>query len=145
MAAPVESVEEAKIAAGAANKLRGKDILAIDVSQPLAITDVFVLVTAGSNRQVLAIAEEVEKQMSLQCGLKPRLREGLDEARWVLLDFGDIVVHVMDEQSREFYSIEKLWGDCPRVELELEHVENSESDSDGFDRDDDDPYNGLFS
>jgi ribosome-associated protein len=130
MSAPIESIEEVKVAANAANGLKGKDILAIDVSQPLAITDLFLLVTAGSSRQVLAIAEEIEKQMFLQCHVKPRLREGLDEATWVLLDFGDIIVHVMNEESREFYAIERLWGDCPRVELDLEHVEDSDDDAD---------------
>ncbi len=148
MVAPAESIEEVKVAAAAANALKGKDILAIDVSEPLAIVDVFLLVTASSNRQVLAIAEEVEKRLFLECHLKPRLREGLDEAQWVLLDFGDIVVHIMDEESREFYSIERLWGDCPRVGLELEHIEEADDSqsASGVSGDDvDDLYGELFS
>ncbi len=129
MPAYQDSIESARIAAAAADEMKGEDIVAIDVSQPLAITDLFVLATGSSPRHVLSIAEEIEKQLQLQKGLTPKVREGLSEAEWVLLDFGDFVVHVMDQDSREFYDLERLWKDCPRIDLQLPHHDDEADES----------------
>lgn len=130
MAAAPESLRDIRIAAQGANEEKASDIVAFDVSEPLAITDAFLVASGSNPRQVIAISEEVEKQLFLQSQVKPRFREGLEEAQWVLLDYGDYVVHVMDEKARDFYSLEKLWGDCPRIELNLEHVEGENEGAD---------------
>ncbi|MCI1978151.1 MAG: ribosome silencing factor [Bifidobacteriaceae bacterium] len=130
VAATPESIRDLKIAAQAANEEKARDIVAIDVSEPLAITDAFLLATGTNPRQVIAISEEIEKQLYLQSQVKPRMREGLEEAQWVLLDYGDYVIHVMDEKARDFYGLERLWADCPTIELDLEHVEGEEGGAD---------------
>ena len=100
-------------AQAAADKLAG-DILLLDVSEQLVITDVFLLASAPSDRQVMAIVDEVEDRLrGLDC--KPIRREGEKEGRWVLLDFGDIVVHVQHQEERIFYALERLWKDCPVI------------------------------
>jgi ribosome-associated protein len=126
LSATKESIRDIKIAAAAANEAKATDIVAFDVSEPLAITDAFLIASGDNPRQVISIAEEVEKQLYLSSQIKPRFREGLEEAEWVLLDYGDFVVHVMDEKARDFYALEKLWADCPRIEFSLEHAESSE-------------------
>jgi ribosome-associated protein len=107
-----------QIAAAAADSKQGDDVVALDVSDPLPLTDVFVLVTGRNERNVQAIASEVEERM-IEAGAKPLRREGRAEGRWVLLDFGDIVVHVFHEEERLFYSLERLWKDCPVIPLTL--------------------------
>ena len=87
----------------------------------------FDFLGASNERQVLAVAEEIEKDLFLKCsGRQPRSREGLTEGQWVLLDYGDFVIHVMHEESREFYGLERLWRDCPAIDLELAHPETAE-------------------
>lgn len=121
MPALQESIDAVRVAARAANDVKAMDIVAFDVSQPIAITDIFMVATGSNERQVLAIAEEVEKQLHLQKNLDPRSREGVQEAQWVLLDYGDFVIHIMHKQARAYYDLERLWKDCPRVDLQLEH------------------------
>lgn len=116
MAASKQSIAEAQIAFGAASEKLGENIVALDVSEPFALADIFLIVSAKNERQVQAIAEFVEEKLS-ESGVKARMREGMEAARWVLLDFGNLVVHVMHEQEREFYSLERLWRDCPVVKL----------------------------
>ncbi|WP_018143010.1 ribosome silencing factor [Alloscardovia criceti] len=128
MTAFKESIDAARVAALGADEAKGEDIVAFDVSEPLGLTDIFLIATGSSPRHVLSIAEEIEKQLHLQMGMNPREREGLDEGQWVLLDFGDIVVHVMDQDSRDFYDLERLWKDCPRIDLQL--PERAEDDDD---------------
>ncbi|OZG62525.1 MULTISPECIES: ribosome silencing factor [Bifidobacterium] len=126
MPAVQESIDEIRIAAEAADRLKATDIVAFDVTEPLAITDIMMIAGASNERQVLAVAEEVEKDLYLKCGKRqPRSREGLTEGQWVLLDYGDFVIHIMHDESREFYNLERLWRDCPQIELELEHPESS--------------------
>lgn len=132
MAAFKESIDAARVAALGADEMKGEDIVAFDVSEPLGLTDVFLIATGSSPRHVLSIAEEVEKQMHLQCGMNPREREGLEEGQWVLLDFGDIVVHVMDQDSRDFYDLERLWKDCPRIDLQLPERDEDTEPVDDF-------------
>lgn len=125
MSATEESIKEIKVAAAAANEEKATDIVAFDVSEPLAITDAFLIASGDNPRQVIAIAAEVEKQLYLDSNIKPRFREGLEEAEWVLLDYGDFVIHIMDENAREFYALEKLWADCPSIDLDLKNAESS--------------------
>jgi ribosome-associated protein len=109
----VELATEAALAA--ADKL-ATDVVAIDVSEQLVITDVFLLAAAPNDRQVRAIVEAVEERL-LKSGVKPVRREGEREGRWVLLDFGELVVHVQHAEEREYYALERLWRDCPLVDL----------------------------
>jgi ribosome-associated protein len=106
------------VAAAAADSKQGLDLVALDVSGPLPLTDVFLLVSGRSERNVLAIASEIEDKL-IESGSKPLRREGRSEGRWVLLDFGDLVVHVFHEEDRMFYALERLWKDCPAIPLKL--------------------------
>jgi ribosome-associated protein len=110
------SLDLARTAAAAADEKLATTIAGIDVSEQLALTDAFVIVSASSDRQVGAIVDEVEDQLRLK-GAKPIRREGERDGRWVLLDFGDIVVHVQHDEEREFYELERLWKDCPEIDL----------------------------
>jgi ribosome-associated protein len=105
----------AAAAEAAADKL-ADDIIAFDVSEQFVITDAFVLCSAPNDRQVRAIVDAVEDRLR-DLGAKPVRREGEREARWVLLDFVDIVVHVQHAEDRAFYALERLWKDCPEVPL----------------------------
>jgi len=104
------------VAATAAQAKGGEELVALDVSEPLPLVDVFLVVSGRSERNVAAIADEIEDKM-LEAGHKRLRREGRQEARWILLDFGDLVVHVFHEQEREFYGLERLWKDCPAVPI----------------------------
>ena len=116
MTASTEARETALLAAQAAADKLATDVAIVDVSERLAITDAFVLASAPNERQVQAIVDEVEERLR-QHGVKPVRREGVAEARWVLLDFVDVVVHVQHNEERGFYGLERLWKDCPRVEF----------------------------
>jgi ribosome-associated protein len=107
-----------QVAAIAADSKQGEDLVALDVSGPLPLTDVFLLVTGRNERNVVAIAGEIEDKL-IEFGAKPLRREGRQEGRWILLDFGDIVVHVFHEEDRMYYSLERLWKDCPAIPIEL--------------------------
>jgi ribosome-associated protein len=120
--AAAESLELARAAATAAADKLATDILALDVSEVVAITDVFVLCTGGNERQVRAIVDSIEERLSA-LKAKPLRREGEREGRWVLLDYGDIVVHVQLAEERIHYALERLWRDCPLVELDLPLVQ----------------------
>lgn len=116
MPATPEAIALAVAAAEAASEKLADDILAIDVSGQLVITDVFVLCSAQNDRQVKAVVDGVEERL-LKLGAKPLRREGERENRWVLLDYGDIVVHVQLAEERIHYAIERLWKDCPLIAL----------------------------
>ncbi len=116
MPATPRALTLARIAALAAEDKIGQDVIAIDVSEQLALTDVFVIASANNERQVGAIVDAIEDALRDQ-GCKPIRREGQREGRWVLIDFGDIVVHVQHADEREFYQLERLWKDCPEVNL----------------------------
>ncbi|MFB8387431.1 ribosome silencing factor [Microbacterium sp. NPDC055910] len=125
MAAGAQSHEMLAVAAAAADAKGGEDLVAIDVSQPLPLVDVFLLVTGRNERNVAAIADEIEDKL-LEAGHKRLRREGRQESRWVLLDFGDLVVHVFHEQERVFYGLERLWKDCPVVPVALPKPQTGE-------------------
>jgi ribosome-associated protein len=110
------ALELVRAAAQAASDKLGEHILAYDVSEQLIITDAFLLCSAANDRQVRAIVDAVEDRLR-ELGAKPVRREGEREGRWVLLDYADIVVHVQHEEERAFYALERLWRDCPLVEL----------------------------
>jgi ribosome-associated protein len=114
--ATARAVELARVAAEAAADKLATDIIAYDVSEQLVITDVFLLCSAANDRQVQAIVEEIEEKLRA-AGARPVRREGERERRWVLLDYLDIVVHIQHQEERTFYALERLWKDCPRVEL----------------------------
>jgi ribosome-associated protein len=114
-----------QLAAKAADSKSAEDLVALDVSGPLPLTDVFLLATGRVERNVIAIAGEIEDQLN-EAGVKTLRREGKAEGRWVLLDFGDLVVHVFHEEDRMYYSLERLWKDCPVVPLELPVHEGAE-------------------
>ncbi|MDF7663749.1 ribosome silencing factor [Bifidobacterium sp. ESL0763] len=120
MAALQSSIDALRLAAAAADRVKATDLVAFDVTGPIAITDAMLVATASSERQVLAVAEEIEKELYTKGGkLEARAREGLQEARWVLLDYGDFVIHVMHQEERSYYDLERLWKDCPRIDLQL--------------------------
>jgi ribosome-associated protein len=116
LTASPDAVALAVAAAEAASDKLAEDIVAIDVSEKLVITDVFVLCSAGNERQVKAVVDGIEERLH-SLGAKPLRREGESEGRWVLLDFGDIVVHVQLAEERIHYAIERLWKDCPFIKL----------------------------
>ncbi|MFF0787850.1 ribosome silencing factor [Streptomyces spiralis] len=117
MTATDRSLELVSTAAQAAADKLAHDIIAYDVSDVLSITDAFVLASAPSDRQVKSIVDEIEERLLKELGAKPVRREGDREARWVLLDYVDIVVHVQHSEERVFYALERLWKDCPEIEL----------------------------
>jgi ribosome-associated protein len=112
------SIATARHAAKAAADKIAHDIVALDVSERLALADVFLIASAPSERQVNAIVDGIEEELS-KFELKPIRREGRSGGRWVLLDYGDIVIHVQHEEDRVFYALERLWKDCPVVDLQL--------------------------
>ena len=109
----------AQHAADAASDKAAFDLVALDVSEPLPITDVFLLASGRSERNVQAIADAIEDRMN-QDGVKTLRREGRAEGRWVLLDFGDLICHVFLEEERMFYSLERLWKDCPVLPIQVD-------------------------
>lgn len=118
MTASAEAVAMAAVAARAAASKLAQDVVVIDVSDQLVITDCFVIASAANERQVGAIVDEVEERMRL-AGHKPARREGTREGRWVLLDYVDVVVHIQHTDERAFYALDRLWRDCPTIELDL--------------------------
>jgi ribosome-associated protein len=114
VAATDEARRLALTAAQAAADKKAHEVIILDVSDKLVITDCFVIASAPNERQVEAIVDGVEEKMRA-AGTKPVRREGAREGRWVLLDFVDIVVHVQHAEERSFYGLERLWKDCPRI------------------------------
>ena len=116
MTATARAIELTEIAALAAAEKLAQDIVAYDVSEQLAITDAFLLCSGANDRQVRSIIDEVELKMK-QAGASVVRREGEREGRWVLLDFMDVVVHVQSKDERVYYSLERIWKDCPVLPL----------------------------
>ncbi|MBQ0863151.1 ribosome silencing factor [Streptomyces sp. RK75] len=117
MTATDRSLELINTAAQAAADKLAHDIVAYDVSDVLAITDAFLLASAPNDRQVKGIVDEIEERLNKELDAKPARREGERDGRWVLLDYVDIVVHVQHSEERVFYALERLWKDCPELEL----------------------------
>lgn len=119
MSASTQALDLARLAAQAASDKLATDIVGIDVSDQLAITEAFVLCTAANDRQVRAVVDAVEERLAA-AGEKPLRREGEREGRWVLLDYGDVVVHVQLAEERIHYALERLWKDCPAIDLGID-------------------------
>lgn len=118
MTATAHARDLLRVAAAAADSKQAEDLVALDVSGPLPLADIFLIATGRNERNVVAIAGEIEDQL-IEAGTKPLRREGRAEGRWVLLDFGDLVVHVFHEEDRMYYSLERLWKDCPVIPIDL--------------------------
>ncbi len=110
--------EWARMAARAAASKGGQDTVVLEVGQVLAITDAFVITSGRNSRQVATIAEEVEAQLKAGAGISPLRTEGRSDGQWVLLDYGDFVVHAFLDEVRAYYELERLWSDAPRLEWE---------------------------
>ncbi len=119
-AQPVSSRTAALIAARAADEKKATDIMVQEVKELIGVTDYFVIATASNNRQVEAIIDEVEEKLRVEAGIKPLHRETTSDGSWELLDYGHIVVHVFQPETRDHYRLEALWNDAPVVDLESE-------------------------
>ena len=119
------SRELAEIAVKALDSKKGKEIRLIRIDKITTLAEYFVICTGTSNTQINALGDEVEKELTL-AGEEPLHREGYRGGTWVLLDYGDFVIHVMHQESREYYRLERLWKDCPSIDLQLEHAEGEQ-------------------
>lgn len=125
MGAHADSIALVQTAALAASEKLAEDMVALDVGERLGITDAFLIVSGGSEPQVNAIVDEIQAKVIEKFDLRPVRREGFGLGRWVLLDYGDVVVHVQHQEDRVFYALERLWSDCPVIELPAETKQNS--------------------
>ena len=128
MAASDTASHRAVLAATAASNKLATDLVALDVSDQIALTDVFLICSGRNERMVQAIADEVEERL-LEDGAKRLRQEGRADGRWILLDFGDIVVHVFHEEERLFYQLERLWRDCPLISLPAKLLNGSDANT----------------
>ena len=126
MAEALTPRDYALIAAAAADSKKAKDIVIQEVSELLVVTDYFVIATGANDRQVAAIADEIEEKLREKAGIKPIGREGFLNCTWVLLDYGELIVHVFQPQAREFYRIETLWNDAPAIDVSEAGIEDPE-------------------
>ena len=117
MAVGNRTLELTKIAAAALAEKLGSEIVAIDLSEQLVLNQVFLLVTGNNGPQLQALSEEVQKKLA-QAGEKPVRKEG--SGAWVLLDYTDLVVHIQSTELRNYYMLDRLWNDCPKIDLGLE-------------------------
>lgn len=116
----MNSKDLAVVAARAADDKKATDVVVLDVGNIIGITEAFVLASGSNTRQVKTICDEIELALKIEADLSPRSTEGLADASWVLMDYGELVVHVFLTETREFYDLERLWSDAPRVEWEPE-------------------------
>ncbi|NHC12679.1 ribosome silencing factor [Motilibacter deserti] len=130
MPASERAIELARAAAVAAADKLADDVVAVDVSDQLVITDAFVLASGSNDRQVRAIVDAVEEKLR-DLDAKPARREGEREGRWVLLDYVDIIVHVQHAEDRVYYALERLWRDCPSIQLPAEARQGRSGATDG--------------
>ncbi|MFJ4650699.1 ribosome silencing factor [Nocardia sp. NPDC088792] len=117
MSASAEALKMATVAALAADEKLASDVVVLDVSEQLVITDCFVIASAPNERQVNAIVDNIEEKLR-EVGHKPVRREGTREGRWALLDYVEIVIHIQHNDERDFYGLERLWKDCPQVPID---------------------------
>lgn len=132
MTASPRALELVAAAARAADERSAFDLVALDVSATLPLADAFLIASGRNERMVLSIAEEIEDELA-KLGQKALRREGRELARWVLLDFGDLVVHVFHEEDRMYYGLERLWKDAPVIPLELSGPEGSAAEASAAD------------
>ena len=122
MTASKEALRIVQVAAQAASDKVAENLVALDVTNPMPLTDIFLIVSGRNERQVMAISDAIEDKL-LETGVKLIRREGKSSGRWILLDFGYVIVHVMHEEERMYYSLERIWSDCPVLPLELVSAE----------------------
>lgn len=118
ISATAEAIEAALAAAAAIDDKKGLDIALLDISELLVVTDIFVIASGTSNRHVRTLGDEVEAQLKAELGRQPLRREGREYSRWLLLDYGDLVIHVFDQETRDYYQLERLWADAPVIDFE---------------------------
>lgn len=116
---PTTPLELARVAALAADSKKASDVVLLDLSPLTDVCDYFLVCSGDNARQVDAIVDEVREKVSANCGVSPLSCEGREGLSWVLLDYGSIVVHVFRPETRDYYRLESLWADAPRVELDL--------------------------
>jgi ribosome-associated protein len=116
VSATKKAIEVAELAAASASDKVAENIVALDVSSHMPLTDIFLIASGRNERQVVAISDGIEEKL-LEQGIKLLRREGKSGGRWVLLDFGEIICHVMHEEDRVYYSLERIWSDCPELKL----------------------------
>ncbi len=119
---PPDTFELCRVAAQAAADKKAERPVILDVGRLLGIVDAFVICSAGNDRQVKTIADEVERRVRQEGGESPLRVEGKDEATWILMDYGDMIVHVFLDEWRAYYDLERLWKDAARVEWDVELV-----------------------
>lgn len=123
MTSELSPTELAAIAAQAAADKLGFDIAAYNVAELVPLAEVFLICSANNERQVAAIVDAVAEELA-KAGEKLTFREGRRDDQWVLLNYPDIVVHIQHKEARDFYALDRLWSDCPRIELDVELTEN---------------------
>lgn len=119
MTVPETSLAYLRTAAAAADEKQAENIVALDVSEALGIVDSFLVASAPNERLVAAVVDAVEDALIAEHDLRPVRREGKGGGRWVLLDYGDVVVHVQHDEDRAFYALERLWSESPVLDLGL--------------------------
>lgn len=130
MPADERSRHLARVAARAAADKKAEELIALDVSEHLVLTDAFVVASGANERQVRSIVDAVDEALHRE-GARPSRKEGVREGRWVLMDYGDIIVHVQHTEDREFYALERLWKDSPVIELPADLYEGPAQDDSG--------------
>ena len=118
-----ESLDWARAAALAIDDKRGLDIVVMDVAEMLQITEVFVIATGTSRRHAVTLADAAKEQIGVDFDVRPLRSEGEEDGEWILLDFGPVVVHVFQEDTRKFYDLERLWADAERIAVDLPGVQ----------------------
>ena len=114
-----DALRIAKIAAQAADEKQATDVIVLDVGEILAITDLFVVASAGNKRQVRTISDAITDAVRTQTGRSPLSSEGVTEQQWILIDYGSVVIHIFDDETRRFYEIERLYRDVPAISWRL--------------------------
>ena len=117
-ARPIEPARLAELIAGYASDVKAQDIVELDLRGVLGYTDYFVICSGGTDRQAKAIHDRIHENMKKQHGLLPRRVEGLAEARWILMDYLDAIVHIFTPEARDYYRLEQLWGEAPKRHVE---------------------------
>jgi ribosome-associated protein len=117
-ARPIEPTRLAELISGYASDVKALDIAELDLRGVLGYTDYFVICSGGTDRQTKAIHDRIHENMKKEHGLLPRRVEGLAEARWILMDYLDVIVHIFTPDAREYYRLEQLWGEAPKRVVE---------------------------
>lgn len=119
MALKVETISLTKRAVAAAEEKLAKDIVALDLSNQGILADVFLIITGANDPQLEAISDEIQRELQ-KVGERPIRREGMGgSSQWILLDYGDLVIHIQHPEVRSYYALERLWGDCPKLNVQV--------------------------